>query len=330
MASIRRRGKHWQVRGEGRSKTFTLREDAKRYALELDRRKQLGSRYEAPPETFGSFLDAFIERKQENGARPRTVQANKEQARYLEPLRSLPVTSIRAAEVEDLVSSIRVKASAGKALALLKSSLRAARRRGHAIDEAILELKPPRYESREAKFLTLKQLYELSSWMPEWCKRIVPVAGLTGLRQGELFDLRESDLDLDGARLYVRQGKTKAAKRTVHLSAEAVRLLREQLVARPHSSLVFPTKTGLRHENSCFMGRYFRPATVSAGHEGLTFHMLRHSAISLMCLAGMRPEHIAAQVGHVDGGALILRRYRHLYDQEREEAVALLDALVVR
>lgn len=337
MASIRKRGKSFQVRGEGRSRTFTLREDARRYALELDRRSQLGGLYEAPAESFGSFLDGFIERKRQSGARPRTVEANEEQARYLEPLRNLNVSSVKAAEVEDLVAAIHAKASAGKALALLKSSLRSARRRGHAIDEAILELKPPRYESREVRFLTLKQLYELSSWMPERYKRIVTVAGLTGLRQGELFDLLETDLDLENAKLEVRRGKTKASKRTVHLSAGAVKLLREQLVARPPgSALVFPTRMGLRHDSSRFMARYYRPACIAAGfgveteghYEGLNFHMLRHSAISLMALAGWRPEHIAAQVGHTDGGALIHKRYRHLYETERKDAVALLDAMV--
>jgi len=40
------------------------------------------------------------------------------------------------------------------------------------------------------------------------------------------------------------------------------------------------------------------------------FHWLRHTAISLMARAGMKPELIADRVGHRGGGGLIYRRYR--------------------
>jgi hypothetical protein len=58
------------------------------------------------------------------------------------------------------------------------------------------------------------------------------------------------------------------------------------------------------------------------------FHWLRHTAISLMCRAGMKPELIAQRVGHSDGGALIYRRYRHLFPSELRAAVDLVDELM--
>jgi integrase len=58
------------------------------------------------------------------------------------------------------------------------------------------------------------------------------------------------------------------------------------------------------------------------------FHWLRHTAISLMCRAGMKPELIAQRVGHSDGGALIYRRYRHLVPSELRAAVDLVDELM--
>ena len=51
--------------------------------------------------------------------------------------------------------------------------------------------------------------------------------------------------------------------------------------------------------------------------------------MSLMAQAGMKPELIAERVGHKDGGAVIYRRYRHLFPSEMRAAVGLLDALVV-
>lgn len=166
--------------------------------------------------------------------------------------------------------------------------------------------------------------------MPESLKRIVPVAALTGLRQGELFDLEVDDLDLDRAVLQVRHGKTKAATRAVDLPALCVQLLREQLVARRHTSdrLVFPAPLGGRLRRDNFNARFFRPATKHAGLEGVTTHSLRHTYVSLSAMAGVRVEVIAQQIGHVDGGALLLRRYRHLFAGETKDAATKLEALI--
>jgi integrase len=57
-------------------------------------------------------------------------------------------------------------------------------------------------------------------------------------------------------------------------------------------------------------------ATLAKRYDSLGFHQLRHAAISLMRRAGYRPAWVAERVGHADGGALILKRYRHLYPSE--------------
>jgi hypothetical protein len=62
--------------------------------------------------------------------------------------------------------------------------------------------------------------------------------------------------------------------------------------------------------------------------EGLTFHLLRHTAASLMARAGMDPAAAAERLGHSEGGALFLRRYRHLYEAEKRLQVARLESFV--
>lgn len=104
---------------------------------------------------------------------------------------------------------------------------------------------------------------------------------------------------------------------------------------------MFPNEKGCVYSKSGFRSIWL-PALFAAGlaHEennvaGRTivvadfrFHWLRHTAISLMARAGMKPELIADRVGHRDGGGLIYRRYRHLFPSEMRTAVGLLDALV--
>jgi integrase len=52
-------------------------------------------------------------------------------------------------------------------------------------------------------FLTWHEVLELASWMPVQIARIVPVAALTGAREGELFALRARDVDFDDETLLV-------------------------------------------------------------------------------------------------------------------------------
>ena len=210
-----------------------------------------------------------------------------------------------------------------------KAILRTASERGHTVDEVIFRLRPPRYEEKPIRALTWDEVDTIASWLPESIRRIAPVAAATGLRQGELLDLRNADVDLETATLTVRRSKTSAGVRRVDLPDVAVRLLREQVLARPvGTDLVFSAPDGARFDRHTFMSRYWRPAVKRAELEGTTFHTLRHTYISLMASAGVHVSVIAELVGHDDGGALILTRYRHLFPGETRRAADALDALV--
>jgi Phage integrase family len=71
-----------------------------------------------------------------------------------------------------------------------------------------------------------------------------------------------------------------------------------------------------------------KPAAAAAGFPELTFHDLRHTGASLMISAGCHVKVIAEQMGHSDGGALVLRRYGHLYKGARRRAAIELESHV--
>lgn len=365
MASIRTRrrrdgSRSFQVREAGvQTRTFDRHADAKRYKIEVERAKALGALYEAPPESFGAFLRAWIERKETAGRRASTLSSLRETAARLEPLSGRAIPELRRAEVEDLLSAIAAVAPrrAQMATALVKAVLRSAQERGQRVDERLFGLQRPRYDEREPRFLTVPQMLTLATWMPEYVRRIVPVAGLTGMRQGELLALEDRDVDLEAKALSVRRSKTRAGVRRIPLAEELVTLMREQLLARPNGTpLVFPTPTGLRWDRSRFMHRVFRPALLAAALDelgekragsttfgdveltkdgtaklagGPHFHDLRHSAVSIMAIAGWRFEHVAQQVGWEPGSwPAMWSRYRHIFDGEIESETAKLDAFV--
>lgn len=201
--------------------------------------------------------------------------------------------------------------------------------RGQPIDRRILDLPAPKHDERDPLFLTWPQTLEFASWLPDDLGRLVQVAALTGARQGELLRLERRHVDLKASTMTIT-GKTKtaASRRVVDLTRQAARVLRAQLADHDHA-LVFPSPTGLRMNALNMMRREFRPATVLAGVEGLTFHDLRHTFVSLSARAGNHVSVIARQLGHADGGALLLRRYRHLFPEEGREAAVRLDALLI-
>jgi integrase len=160
---------------------------------------------------------------------------------------------------------------------------------------------------------------------------------LTGLRQGELFALRDREVDLDAGVVLVtraaRKGqaertKTRQSVRRAYLSGHAKRVLREQLLARKPTAegLVFPSPTGAIWQRNNFMVRVFRPAVKRADLAGLTFHDLRHTCASLLIATGANPLEVAAQLGHKDA-RLVFQRYGHLYPGAAERAVQRLDDL---
>ena len=63
--------------------------------------------------------------------------------------------------------------------------------------------------------------------------------------------------------------------------------------------------------------------------EGFTFHLLRHTAASLMALSGMDAAAAAERLEHSDGGALFHKTYRHLYEGEKRTQANRLETLVL-
>jgi integrase len=119
--------------------------------------------------------------------------------------------------------------------------------------------------------------------------------------------------------------------------------VREQrLVRAPGTQLLFPTPEGKRWSANRFRDRVWLRSVEAAAKndenrreddssvfEGFTFHLLRHTAASLMALAGMDPAVAAERLEHSDGGALFHKTYRHLYEGEKREQAKRLEALVL-
>jgi integrase len=137
--------------------------------------------------------------------RPRSVDAVSECLGYLSPLTPLSLERVRRPVVEDLITTLAARAPrrAEMALALLKRILRDAEERGQPVDPSVFRVRIAKPAEREPRFLTWDEAEEVSSWMPEYVRRIVPIAVLILLRRGEILGLRDADLDLEAGSVSV-------------------------------------------------------------------------------------------------------------------------------
>jgi integrase len=273
--------------------------------------------------------------------RPATLRFYEQSSKIWQEFAQVPVARLRRAEVEDFIAARAAERprAAKNELEHLKRVLRDARDRGQRVSEAVLAIPHVRHVPREGWALTAVELYELASWVPEHSKRLVLLAGTVGQRERVWFEMTDDQLDVRAGTLTVRceQAKNKRPHQ-LYLTGMERSLFREQLLIRaPGTPLVFPTPTGKQWTESSFRQRVWEKAIAAAVKneeqedrrsvfEGFTFHLLRHTAGSLMARAGMDPAVASERLGHSDGGALFLRTYRHLYEAEKREQAFRLEA----
>jgi integrase len=344
--SIRRRGKRsYQVRvAPFPAETRPTREAAEKYELELLLRRSEGDRYVESPRTLGQEIDAWLVRRRATGGiRTPTLEFYERSAKVWAPLRASKVCNLRRPQIEDFIMARAAEhgRAAKNELEFLKAVLREARGRGQRVNEAVLQIPPVKHRAREGWALTVEQLYELASWFPEHSKRLVLLAGMIGARQRVWFELTEDLLDLRAGTVAIPAALSKNGRaHRIYLNDIEAGLFREQLLARATgTALVFPTPTGLQWTRSGFRERVWvkaikasvtndSPSDSVSVFAGFNFHLLRHTAGSLMALSGIDPAVAAERMGHTDGGALFLQRYRHLYESEKRSQAFRLESLV--
>lgn len=144
----------------------------------------------------------------------------------------------------------------------------------------------------------------------------------TGLRRGEMFKLRRSDIDVEKQQLKVRAAAAKSGKsRYIPLNAEAFKAVTRWMRQHPGGvdDLIFPGKDGKPMTN---IDSSWRTVSAAAKLKDFRWHDLRHHFASRLVMSGVDLNTVRELLGHAD--LKMTLRYAHLAPEHKASAVAKL------
>jgi integrase len=328
-----------QVRRKGMyaSNTFRAHADAKRWAIEVERRIDLGQSLHAPAErhvsTLADLIDLHVQDLCAVGRAPL-----RSKAACLEKLRrTLGQVKVHRLSRETLVAFAKARAEEGagpvtvsmdlgyvKTLLLHAAAVHGLPVTAEPVDQARLALKrlglvgKGRARDRRPSPAELERLLSYLDSNPRQkipVGRIVRFAIATGMRQDELCRLFWDDVDV-GKRVAIIRNRKHPRNRqhndqTIALVTDAgwdpLALLAEQAQLTGGKERVFPY-------DGRSVGTAFRRACRSLGIVDLHFHDLRHETASRLFEAGYQIPEVALVTGHKDWA--MLRRYTNLKPED--------------
>lgn len=194
-----------------------------------------------------------------------------------------------------------------------------------AVDAELLEnnpcfrVKKLRLNNQRTRVLSVEEEEKLFSALGEneLVKNIITIALHTGMRRGEIFNLKWFDVDFNRGLIQVRESKS-GKKRFIPINATVKKLLNN---LKRKNEFVFPSpKTGGKLDN---IKRSFGRAVKDAKLEDFRFHDLRHTAATRMADLGADAFTLMKILGHAD--IRMTSRYTHATDTALRRAVTKLD-----
>ncbi len=194
---------------------------------------------------------------------------------------------------------------------------------------------PPRPTKPEITPLSAEQVKVLlAAARGNRLEALYVLAVTTGMRIGEMFGLKWSDLDLEAGVLRVRRTvaadgtvnppKTSNSRRTIRLSGLAIRALRRH----PQTAeWVFASTAGTPTGICNFHKNSWKPLLKRAGLPHARVHDLRHTAATLMLSHGVPVKVVSEMLGHADVSTT-LSIYAHVLPDMQGGAASAMDDLL--
>ena len=211
-------------------------------------------------------------------------------------------------------------ATVNKETGLLKHLLKLAVEWGYLYENPASTVKPLRENNKRLRYLAKEEVSRLVTSGSSSLKAIITLAVNTGMRRGEIFNLKWSHVDLKKRFIEIIESKN-GEKRVIPINKTLLETL-HSLPRRIDSPYVFPGKKGTKLTD---LKKSFRTAMKKAEIENFCFHDLRHTFASHLVMAGVPLLTVAELLGHKS--IEMTKRYSHLSPNHKTTAVRLLDSL---
>ncbi len=175
-------------------------------------------------------------------------------------------------------------------------------------------------DNKRLRFLEKEEIGRLLSHCEGHLRDIVEFAINTGMRRGEIFNLKWHDVDWTNGIIHILKTKN-SEKRELPVN-ETVRNILIRVKRDPNSPYVFMSFDGKPFVD---IKKSFHTALVKAGIENFRFHDLRHTFASQLVMAGVDLLTVKELLGHKKIEMTL--RYSHLSCDHKKRAVKALDGL---
>lgn len=163
------------------------------------------------------------------------------------------------------------------------------------------------------RFLEEDEIRRLLEVSPPYLANLIKAAIFTGLRKGDLLNLRWSDVNLERGFLVYREQKKREKLGFKYLNSDMIALLMD--IPKGESEYIFLGPDGKPLKD---IKRSFHTALRKAGIKDFRWHDLRHTSASHLLMRGASLKAVQEHLGHTT--IAMTQRYSHLSrDFQREE-----------
>lgn len=171
------------------------------------------------------------------------------------------------------------------------------------------------------KILDREEINHLIDVAADHLKPILIIALNTGMRKGEIFNLRWSDIDFIGHYIHIKKTKSNVMRKVPMNGIVAATL---KNIERK-SEFIFPSSWSKKHKHIMGVFRLFKEACKKAGIRDLRFHDLRHTAATLMITGGVPLVTVSQILGHAT--IHMTMKYAHPTPEDKRKAVNVLASI---
>lgn len=179
---------------------------------------------------------------------------------------------------------------------------------------------------REPPYLSQDEFQKLLSMISEdWLKDVVITAAMTGMRRGEIINLRWSDVNLKTRTIVVQSStryRTKFGKRRIIPINDVVFQILQKRHGRVKSEYVF-TLRGRQITGDWFSHKLKKYLNKLNSPKKLNVHSLRHTFASWLVQSGVSIYEVQKLLGHSD--IKVTQVYAHLAPHELHNVVSKIN-----